>query len=275
MTRQEMEEVLTLVRQALEPRIVQPATPAPTAALPRTGNVILYRSKNSDSIVALRDALTAEGVNVRRVRDLRNVVLVPGDLVVAWGEKVARVPAGVTVYNAAPLKNKKEEMQALAHAGVNVPNFTTTRPTTGNWLKRTSNHQSASDLRNQAAVTNPAFWVTKVPIAKEFRIHVFSGESIRSGLKVKARNDAHEWIRSVETGWKIDYGARCQAEIRQTYRDAAKAAVRALGLTFGAVDLGVTPTGGIIVFEVNTAPALANPETAKAYARRIRAAVRP
>jgi glutathione synthase/RimK-type ligase-like ATP-grasp enzyme len=66
----------------------------------------------------------------------------------------------------------------------------------------------------------------------------------------------HEWIRSYDGGWKLDYGTLCQEKIRQAIRDAARRAVDALGLDFGAVDVARLIGGETVVLEVNRAPGM-------------------
>lgn len=203
---------------------------------------------------------------------------------VNWGGRHGRGAA----LNNSIVGNKYQELRALDNAGVFVPEHTTRRPILpqvigtepGMWLPRTLQHRAAVDLlAGIAAGQRPAFFVRRVDSIREFRIHVFRPDpnvdrflSIRAGLKVPVEGETpHPWIRTLGAGWRFDYGEVCQQHITRAVRNVAKAAVKALGYDFGAVDVGVLNDGRAIVFEVNSAPGLANEHTAAAYARHIAA----
>lgn len=122
-----------------------------------------------------------------------------------------------------------------------------------NWLGRLRHHVGGNDLLNPPA--RPDFYVKKMDLRQEIRVHVFGEVSIRAGQKIPRAGVAtpHKWIRSWDGGWMISYDGTA---VRQAHRDLAKAAIKALGLTFGAVDLGITAEGNAIVLEVNRAPGL-------------------
>lgn len=252
--------------------------------------VIVYCDRASTGARDLAVALRAAGVETVRAANMFRARRT--DLIVAWGAALAmEVLPGFRVLNHSPLKDKLAELMALQAAGVRVPEF---RPeldvpetcacpcgqalhqrvmvVPGVWLGRKRVHQSASDLRRPGTFT-PEFYVKKLDVIEEFRVHVFKGKSIRTGKKM-AHPDAHPWIRSGESGWWIDYGKAWRGAVSvvnmASLRDAAKAAVAALGLDFGAVDVGRTIDGHIVVFEVNTAPSLSTPNTAAAYAKAIK-----
>ena len=136
------------------------------------------------------------------------------------------------------------------------------------WLPRLNNHMGGIDLLNPPQ--NPDYFVKREHLVREFRVHSFAGKSIRAGLKVHREHFAnpHPWIRSLEAGWRLSYGGET-SPIRQKHRDVAHAAVGALGLAFGAVDLGEREDGSIIVLEVNRAAGLEG-GTVEAYANAIR-----
>ena len=78
----------------------------------------------------------------------------------------------------------------------------------------------------------------------------------------------HPWIRSHSSGWRLDYGEGART-VRQKHRDAAKAAVLALGLDFAAVDVAETRDKRVLVLEVNRAPGLEGVTVAK-YVEKIK-----
>jgi hypothetical protein len=133
------------------------------------------------------------------------------------------------------------------------------------WLARSSSHVGGEDLLHPPV--NPDFWVRKENLTHEYRIHSFLGKSIRAGIKAPRVGVAqHAWIRSFDAGWFINYE---NFESTKEQRDLAHAAVKALGLQFGAVDIGRKSNGTFIVLEVNRAPGLEG-GTVTAYANAIR-----
>lgn len=131
------------------------------------------------------------------------------------------------------------------------------RPQSVEWLARSSNHVGGNDLL-RGITGSPSFYSKKLSLVSEFRIHSFQGKSIRAGIKAP-RIDAdkpasiHPWIRSWDGGWRILYDG---VSSKKAHRELAHAAVSALGLDFGAVDIGVDAAGALIVLEVNRAPGL-------------------
>lgn len=136
----------------------------------------------------------------------------------------------------------------------------------GEWLPRLFSHVGGNDLLNPPAA--PEFYVKKENIVEEIRIHSFNEKSIRAGIK-KPRPGAqqHPWIRSYDGGWSIIYDG---FESKKAQRELAHKAVKALGLNFGAVDLGKRADGSWIVLEVNRAPGLEG-GSVTTYANAIRA----
>lgn len=159
--------------------------------------------------------------------------------------------AGVKDFEALVVKLKKQ-----MEAPVAVP---------GEWLPRVGNHVGGGDLLNPPAA--PDYWVKKEQIVEEIRIHSFNGKSIRAGLKKpRAGVPQHAWVRSFDGGWSIIYDG---FESKKAQRELAHSAVKALGLEFGAVDLGKLANGNWIVLEVNRAPGNENGTTAS-YAEAIK-----
>lgn len=140
-------------------------------------------------------------------------------------------------------------------------------PPQGEWLGRSNTHVGGNDLLRPVA--NPDFFSKKEDIVQEFRIHCFKGKSIRAGKKGFregfTERTAHPWVRSYDGGWRIIYDG---FQSRRAQRELAAAAVAALGLDFGAVDIGQKRDGSLIVLEVNRAPGLEG-GTVDSYARAI------
>lgn len=120
------------------------------------------------------------------------------------------------------------------------------------WLARALNHIGGADLL--APPHTPGYFSKKEPLTHEYRIHVFRGKVIRSGEKAPRRDTpVHPWIRSYDGGWYLSYDGFSSTK---DMRILARKAVAALGLDFGAVDLGLKEDGSLIVLEVNRAPGL-------------------
>jgi len=227
--------------------------------------VHIWCPRPSDSAIKLRDAIRAHGIKCYKTkadqgygastRFISRIKLT--DLVVNWG------PSGLATnsLNYTENSNKMQQLIMLASAGIPCPEvFDTPAP---DRLGRSFRHQCASDLIRG---NGQDYYTQKLPFVRECRIHVFRGKSIHAGMKVPRDGSAHPWIRSSASGWKPDYGQA--SRIKQDRRDLAKKAVAALGLDFGAVDIGILKDGRAAVIEVNTAPGL-DGSTVEAYAKQI------
>lgn len=94
-----------------------------------------------------------------------------------------------------------------------------------------------------------------VPKQQEYRVHVFRELGIIDVQQKKRMVDGvpDPYIRNHATGWVF-----CREDIHppQAVLNTATDAVMALGLDFGAVDIGFHNSIGPCVYEVNTAPGL-------------------
>lgn len=146
----------------------------------------------------------------------------------------------------------------------------------GTWVPRMNNHIGGNDLLHPP--TAPDYYSRRLQLTDEYRIHSFDGRSIRAGRKVLRDGfsltggapghgtlAASPWIRSYDGGWRINYDG---FESSRPMRDLAAQAVQALGLTFGAVDIGLETTGRLVVLEVNRAAGIEGGST-ESYAHAI------
>jgi hypothetical protein len=171
----------------------------------------------------------------------------------------------VQVVNANSRTDKLWAAQTLAEAGVpTVEIHVGNRPPEGEWLGRTKLHRKGYDLVTSRGkdrmwkTTDPDFWAKKEKLVDEYRCHVFKTDNggykvIRSAVRLPISPDCHPWVRSHRLGWRFSYtglGGQSGRDIR----DLSRRAVAALGLDFGAVDVGAKEDGSFIVLEVNSCP---------------------
>lgn len=235
------------------------------------------RSKFTDA-----EVLRAAGVptiEVSRTRPVTAPIVTPAgpDPAVALWTRVGELAedfledeVGEAVTRTAPRVRGIEELSTgvnalLAALRIPAPVATTTPARdTGEWVGRASDHVGGTDLLRGNATD---YFVRREQLVREFRVHSFLGRSIRAGVKVQRPGFAnpHAWIRSYDGGWMISYDGDT---VRQAHRDLAHRACEALGLDFGAVDIGEKADGSLIVLEVNRAPGLEG-GTVTSYARAI------
>lgn len=218
----------------------------------------VYRTNKSVSAEALTQALQATRIGQP---DVAGTPFKSGDVIVCWGARIGPVEEGVKTLNNAPLLDKFSQIEVLTAA--RVPTVVARREL-DEWIRRKDEHCDGNDLLHSDL---GYFWVKREQIQCEYRIHSFNGVSIRAGVKVPDREDAHPWIRTYKGGWRID----CNM-FRSTpgMRTIAHDAVKALRLEFGAVDIGEKENGELIVLEVNRSPGVENENTMKAYASAIK-----
>ena len=128
----------------------------------------------------------------------------------------------------------------------------------------TINVVKAGNLLTPRPVTH---WCDWIDADQEFRVHVIADRVVKISQKLGGEGD----IRSHRNGWRFLQPEIPSAE-RRKMRQAAKDAVTAIGLDFGAVDvLRDSSTGEVWVLEVNTAPAMTDPtsNTLDRYVRHI------
>jgi hypothetical protein len=168
-----------------------------------------------------------------------------------------------------------EQLQAFTAAGVPAPEATTDMAIAKQWIAeghlvfgRQRNHTRGKDIvgPRHPRWRRSEFWVKVIPnVKQEWRIHVFNGKSIARGLKVQIEEPWRKMpVRNRANGWHMVHDQKPPELVRET----AKAAVKALGYDFAAVDLLLTEDDKVFVLEANTAPGL-DDHSAAAYAKAI------
>ncbi|HET7630454.1 MAG TPA: hypothetical protein VFK03_03705 [Candidatus Saccharimonadales bacterium] len=175
--------------------------------------------------------------------------------------------------------NKKQALYTMRSAGVPVPALYEPReaiaaaqhtPLVG----RPSYHRKGRHFylcQTPAAVPHAisrgaTHFLEYIEGAREFRVHVVNGKSIKISEKLGGGV-----TRNFEAGARFYYPE--DFHHKKTLRRVAKQAVEALGLDFGAVDV-LWKDGNFFVLEVNTAPCLTNQnsDTLARYGRAIQEA---
>lgn len=232
-------------------------------------SVFVYCPRKSDSAYELVQALGATRLRRFDGRHFwsknRRIAFTPQDAIICWGAQCPELE-GVRVLNGGePIPTKFEELQKLYGAGVPTIRVYRGKNPGFPWYGRRNNHMGGSDLLEGGASD---YYVLREDVVNEYRIHSFLGKSIKAGQKVVRdgfrlvdhernwrpnSNLAHPWVRSFDGGWRIRYD---NFKSTPQMRKVAAMAVKALGLQFGAVDIGELEGGVLKVFEVNRAPGI-------------------
>ena len=159
---------------------------------------------------------------------------------------------------------KLKAFQLFAGADVPHPAWTFHISIARQWLENGNvvlARQTSSGMMGQGiSLLNPncrevpsaEFYSKHVNHTLEYRVHVFKGILLNLGMKVQLRPGANMMVRNAdERDWDFTHVTDAPFPVIQ----AGIAAVQALGLDFGAADVGYRSSDGkAFVFEVNSAP---------------------
>ncbi len=130
-------------------------------------------------------------------------------------------------------------------------------------LARTRAHQRGTDILlcmqmtdiQRAIRSGRSYGLRYIPTAREYRVHIFGGKSIKVSQKMwtDTTKTYKPWVRNHLNGHTFRIP---ETPLDDDSRNLAKAAVKALKLDFGAVDLIVDDAGKSFVLEINTGPGL-------------------
>lgn len=225
----------------------------------------------------------ATSLNVKRVRPERLAYLRPR-LVINWGvsggseydRRHVWLNHGTKIRNAV---NKADAFVCFGINGVSVPRIAMYKQEI-NWdgitLARTNLTGSGGDgivvVRPGEELPEAPMYVEYIRKSAEYRVHVVRGEVIcvqqkrkREGVEQSRdagliRNHANGWVFAVNN---VEFSTE---SVEREIKDQSIAAVAALGLDFGAVDIIVDKAGTkAYVLEVNSAPGLSSPTLIEAY----------
>lgn len=199
------------------------------------------------------------------------------DVIIRWGTY------GRTPYRPSSVLNGREavrrasdkfgSLQFMQARGVPVPRFSyDPRGLRSPFLGRLTQHTRGEDIvlcmqLMDAFRSESEYFIEYVPVAREYRVHVFGDEVIKQSEKVLTDAAAYTpWIRNHEHGHTFRHPS---VRLNHFQEAIAISAVQSLRLDFGAVDLIVNDEGQSYVLEVNTAPSC-SPTTGKAYIEAIK-----
>lgn len=227
----------------------------------------LYPYKGgSNAVRLLSDALGARVIKRERSKYRRQV----RDFVINWGSTVP-FDNGPVVNNYQSVRvatSKMETFGTLADAGVPVPAWTRDKSVATEWaqrgrilgrdLDRGSQGRGITVYDKGSQLGDHLFYVRYMRKEREFRVHVMKGTVIfvQEKLKKRENDNADKYIRSHGRGWCFAFHHLVDKPAPQAVLDIGVAAVRAIGLDFGAVDIAWSDARGATVLEVNTAPGI-------------------
>ena len=206
----------------------------------------------------------------------------PTDTLINWGNSERRFDHAVYINDPAAVCKASDKLTAYkamdAAGNVPLPDYTTEQTVAQEWLGEGYTVVVRNVLRGHGGLGirivvpgNPLptapLYVEYVKKAREFRIHVVRDQIIDIQQKRKRIGVPNEQVnyqvRNAQFGWVF---CRDDVVCPDDAQTAAVAAVAALGLDFGAVDVGWNDhDGAATVYEVNTAPGLEGTTLEKYY----------
>jgi glutathione synthase/RimK-type ligase-like ATP-grasp enzyme len=208
--------------------------------------------------------LLAEKLGIKRLKHVGSKA--KPTVVINWGKGIPFTKV-INDYKAVGSAiNKLIAFKLLKEKGVSVPPFTTSRTEAQAWMPQakvvcrgtlTGHEGQGITIHSEGTLPNVPLYVKYIPKKKEFRVHVCNGKIIDEQQKVRSSSytgAAGFEIRNTANGFIFQ---RNGIIVPSDVREQAIAAVKGLGLDFGAVDVIWNESKDkAYVLEVNTAPGL-------------------
>ena len=198
-----------------------------------------------------------------------------GDLVINWGSTALLYPGAQYLNHPTKVgiaSDKRASLEVFRRAGVASPPWTEDRHVAEDWLEeghavvcRTMLRANGGrgivvvdpDERGRHRVPYAPLYTKYIKKYDEYRVHVWEGQVLDIQQKKRRSDDerdADSRVRNAAGGWVYCRGG---IECPPVVAEQAIKAVEALGLDFGAADVGYTrSTATACVYEVNTAPGI-------------------
>lgn len=191
----------------------------------------------------------------------------PGRIAIRWGgaELPEKDAPGVTINPAEAIRTASSKLASFGRfreVECPIPRYTTKRDVAAGWGTTVFGRTSEGFQGRGIRVYQPGeplgvhqLYTEYIPNEREYRLHVCNGVvvSVQRKYLENPAIDNGGYIKNHSHGYVFKTPER---ELNNTRKEAAIAAVSALGLDFGAVDLIIDAEGKEYVLEVNTAPSL-------------------
>ena len=208
---------------------------------------------------------------------------VPGEVIIRWGgAELPHLDTDRTINRSEAIKRtgKISTFRLLADADVPIPEWTTDSRVAVSWeapyLGRTTDDRGGRGItiysRGEVCGRHPLY-TRLVENAREYRIHVVGDDVVslqRKYLEYPHLDRHNGIIKNHSNGYAFKTPEK---DLNSSRKEAAIAAVKALGLDFGAVDMVIDEEGKEYVLEVNSAPAL-SPMRVEQYLQALRPLLR-
>jgi hypothetical protein len=236
------------------------------------GKFYVYTSRPSKGARALAKVLGGQ-----RVKSFANFspsfLVQQGGTIINWGD--SQCPANQVLNQSSAIRtvaNKATAFDAFSSANVPIPAYAKAKADVG-WEgltvvrhKLTGHSGEGIELCDASELPDAPLYVKYIPKEQEYRIHVGTSrvagtEPVLRIIAVQRKARRHE-VPDSQVNWKVRNHsngfvfARQGVNAPQNVLDAARAALTASGLDFGAVDVILTKQGKAYVLEINTAPGL-------------------
>jgi hypothetical protein len=162
--------------------------------------------------------------------------------------------------------NKLKTFEKLKENGVPTPEWTTNKDDLEDWiglgftiycrtLLTSRSGRGIVIAKELEEIVDAPLYTRGITNYAEYRVHVFDGKILDYTQKKRRRNvDSSPHIRNHDNGWVF---TRQDVDLPRVVEHTAINAVEALGLDFGAVDIGhIHDAERAFVFEVNSAPGM-------------------
>ena len=230
--------------------------------------IIVPYKMGSASCKALKEALVAAGVHALQVkpdsptfrpRDSDRYIYY-GGLHNGWWAQTPRTTLNIVRYYAT---NKWHSFGILKDANLSTVEWTTDKTVAATWPTTVARATLTGHSGQGITIHQQGEQLPTVPLYTKYmkktfecRIHVMNGKVIDGQIKKKRANaeETNTLVRNIHTGWVYCREGYTPAE---EAKQLAIAAVAALGLDFGAVDLIYNQYyNQYYILECNTAPGL-------------------
>lgn len=198
------------------------------------------------------------------------------DVIIRWGSSAPLATKALQINSAesiAVTANKLAALQKMHEAGVPVPGFASLDtvfesfsegrlklPIIGRSLYHHSGRdfyfcKSTADVAKAFSNDRVEYFISYIEINREFRVHVIGDKIIKVIEKVESEEGATDKIiRSNHLGWQFKKILVDDTPLK--IKQIARAAIKALSLDFGAVDIILDKKNNVYVLECNSAAGL-------------------